>query len=259
MLSLKYHIPLVFDLYDNFEYYLMAKLPIVKQLYRLAVKKSDAVTCVSRPLARLINSYGEKNRVFVLENAVREDLFFPMIKKKCRDSLKLPQNSILIGTAGALEASRGIEILFKAFDHLKTNHPDIHLAVAGPRTSILPTDTRILDLGTLPLEKVPLLFNALDVAIICNKNNEFGRYCFPQKAREIMACDIPLIAAKVGSLKELLRDHPEWLYDPGSSGSLAGALEKRLASRTTAYPPSPTWWDQAKMLEEIMLRVIDEK
>jgi hypothetical protein len=41
MLSSKYNIPFIFDLYDNFEYFLMAKLPIIKQLYRLAVRSSS--------------------------------------------------------------------------------------------------------------------------------------------------------------------------------------------------------------------------
>ena len=36
LLASKYRIPLVFDLYDNFEYFLAARLPIIKQLYRRA-------------------------------------------------------------------------------------------------------------------------------------------------------------------------------------------------------------------------------
>jgi glycosyltransferase involved in cell wall biosynthesis len=256
MLSSKYQIPLIFDLYDNFEYYLMAKLPVIKQLYRRVIKKSDAVTCVSHPLSHLVKSYRSKRRVYVLENGVRENLFIPMKKKACRKALKLPKNSRIVGTAGALESSRGIQILFKAFDFLKTIHPDLHLAVAGPRKSTIPIGDRIHDLGVLPFEKVPLFLNALDVAIICNQDNEFGRYCFPQKAREIMACDTPLVTAKVGSLKELFRDHPDWLYDPGSYRSLARVLENRLTDRTTAYIPSLTWTDLAKILEDIMLKTL---
>ena len=81
MLSEKYSTPLIFDLYDNFEYYLAAKLPIIKQLYHHTVKSCSAVTCVSRPLAELVNTYREKENVVVLENAVRDDLFFPMDKE----------------------------------------------------------------------------------------------------------------------------------------------------------------------------------
>lgn len=252
MLSAKYSIPLVFDLYDNFEFFLAAKLPIIKQLYHHTIKHCNAVTCVSRPLAELINSYGRKENVVVLENAVRDDLFFPMDKESCRASLKLPPNSQLIGTAGSLKDNRGIRSLFDAFELLKDRYPDLHLVLAGPRKGNLPRADRIHDLGILPLEKVPLLLNALDVAVICNKNNEFGKYCFPLKAVEIMACDVPMIAARVGSMARLLKDHPEWLFTPDSHQDLATALERRLANRDTNYTIVPSWKNAADKLEDIM-------
>jgi teichuronic acid biosynthesis glycosyltransferase TuaC len=254
MLSARYSTPLVLDLYDNFEFFLAAKLPIVKQLYHHAIKHCSAVTCVSRPLADLINSYGRKENVVVLENAVRNDLFFPMDKKSCRASLKLPPNSQLIGTAGSLKDNRGIGSLYGAFELLKDRYPDLHLVLAGPRKGNLPRVDRIHDLGILPLEKVPLLLNALDVAVICNRNSEFGKYCYPQKAVEIMACDVPLIAARVGSMARLFKDRPEWLFTPDSHQDLAAALERRLAHRDTNYTNVPSWKNAADRLEDLMFR-----
>jgi len=57
--SRRFHVPLVFDLYDDFEYFLAAKLPGIKQAYRHVVRKSDVVTCVSHPLHRLVRSSGK--------------------------------------------------------------------------------------------------------------------------------------------------------------------------------------------------------
>jgi glycosyltransferase involved in cell wall biosynthesis len=258
-LSLKYHTPLAFDLYDNFEYYLMAKLPGLRQLYRKVVKNCAAVTCVSRPLSRLVKSYGRQDRLFVIENAVRKDLFKPMDKTICRKKLNLPNNKILVGTAGALTENRGFQYLLSAFDILKTKYPDLQLALAGPRDIPIPHNSRIHDLGILNLEKVPLLLNALDVAVICNRENDFGRYCFPQKAVEIMACDVPLIAAKVGSMKELLADHPNWLFMPDNSFNMAHVIENRPVDRKTEYVSTATWPDLANQLERIMLGIIHEK
>jgi glycosyltransferase involved in cell wall biosynthesis len=253
MLSSKYRLPLVFDLYDNFEYYLMARPPVLKQFYRLAIRKSQAVTCVSRPLARLVSSYGKTEGVFVIENAVRKDLFRPMDKMICRDALKLPQHARLVGTAGALDNNRGIQFLFQAFDLLSAKHPDLDLAIAGPRNMHIPRNNRIHDLGILPLEKVPLLLNALDVAIICNRENEFGRYCFPQKTREIMSCNVPLIAARVGSMAEMFADHPEWLFTPDVADDLARVIENRMMNQKTDYQEVFSWSDAATKLETIFL------
>jgi len=257
-LSLKYHTPLVFDLYDNFEYFLMAKLPVVKQLYRMVVKNCDAVTCVSRPLSRLVKSYGRQGRLFVIENAVRKDLFKPMDKTICRKKLNLPKNNILVGTAGGLTEIRGFQYFLSAFDILKTRYPNLQLVLAGRRNIPIPSNNRIHDLGILAQEKVPLLLNSLDVAVICNLENDFGRYCFPQKSVEIMACKIPLIAARVGSMKELLTDHPNWLFMPDNALDMAHVLENRLVDRKTGYLPPPAWSDLANRLEHIMLNLHDD-
>lgn len=253
MLSTKYGIPLIFDLYDNFEYFLMARLPGIKQFYRYVVKNCDAVTCVSRPLANLVTSSGRNKPTFILENAVRKDLFLPMSKEECRKALNLPQHVCIIGTAGALTKNRGIKVLFEAFDILREKNENIHLAVAGPRNLTIPKDIKIHDLDILPLEKVPLLLNSLDVGVICNQKNDFGKYCFPQKTRELMACNIPIVVANIGSMKELFSDKSEWLYEPGDKGSLSSVLEYRLFDRHTEYETPPSWSNLASTLEGVLL------
>ena len=227
----KQRIPLVFDLYDNFEFFLFAKFPLLKQLYRYAARKSDSLTCISRPLARLVSAYGRNGEVIVLENAVRGDLFRPMDKAAARRDFKLPQDSWIIGTAGALTKNRGISILFEAFEILKAKYHDIHMALAGHRDVSIPHREGIHDLGVLPLDRVPKFLNALDVGIICNEHNNFGEYCFPQKAREMMACNIPIVAARVGSMEGLLEEHQEWLYTPNNPNDLAHVIENRLSEQ----------------------------
>ena len=66
-----------------------------------------------------------------------------------------------------------------------------------------------------------------------------------------MACEIPLIAAGVGSMRELLAEHPEWLFSPDDAGDLARVLEQRWQNQTTYYPPISTWSQAAASLEAI--------
>jgi teichuronic acid biosynthesis glycosyltransferase TuaC len=252
-LSRRCHTPLIFDLYDNFEYFLAAKMPGIKQLYRRVVRKSDAVTCVSYPLDRLVRSYGRTGPVFVLENAVPKRLFRSMDKNHCRAILGLPHTGRIVGTAGALETNRGVPLLLQGFATVKARHPDLLLALAGPRHITIPQEEGIYDLGVLPYAKVPLFFNALDVAVVCNRENDFGKYCFPQKAREIMSCRIPMVAADVGSMTQLLTGHSEWLYDPNDAGSLAKAISDRLYDQRTEYGDIPDWSDLGAQLEKIIL------
>ena len=258
-LSRRYQVPLVFDLYDNFEYFLAAKIPVIKQLYRTVLRNCEGVTCVSQPLARLVRSYGRTGPLWVIENAVPKDLFRPLAKTACREALGLPQNARLVGSAGALYKNRGIPSLLHAFALLKQKFPDLHLALAGPRDIEIPVHEGIRDLGILPYEKVSLFLNALDVAVVSNLDNDFGRYCYPQKAREIMACSIPLVAARVGSMEELLAGHPSWLFEPGDERDLARAIGDRLNDRATGYGSIPSWADLAEKLDAFIVELLNEK
>jgi glycosyltransferase involved in cell wall biosynthesis len=245
-------IPCVIDLYDNFESFKATWVPGVLPHFRRAVRSVEGVTCVSHSLAHYIaTKYGHKRPSLLLENSVRTDLFFHRDRIASRKQLGLPEEAIIIGTAGALDKSRGIHVLFRAFNSLKKYQPMLRLALAGPRSrwNPIPAGPPILDLGTLPLETVPVLFNALDVAIICNRDSAFGRYCFPQKAYEIIACRVPLVAAAVGSMKELLGDYPQCLYQPESPASLAQAIERQLEAKTVLDIAAPSWGDSAKKLE----------
>lgn len=258
-LSRRHHVPLVFDLYDNFEYFLVAKIPPIKQLYRYVVRKSDVVTCVSHPLSRLVRSYGRRGPLYLLENGVPRDLFKPRDKEFCRKELNLPLNAVIIGTAGAIFRNRGIIALFKAFERLEPKYPDLHLALAGPRDVEIPSHPRIHDMGTLGYERIPHFLSALDIGVICNRQDAFGSYCFPQKAREMMACGIPLIAARVGSMEGLLADHRSWLFEPEDQADLARAIENRLSDRGTEYGRIPTWAVLGEDLEVLLLKLLNGK
>jgi len=256
LLSKRYKIPCVFDLYDNYEFFLVARLPVLKQLYRWVVKKIDGVTCISRPLAKLVQTYGRKKPTKVLENAVQTELYRPLNMRDCRKALRLPENGLFIGTAGTIHPNRGISVLFKVFDQLKEIYPDLGLVLAGPCHMDIPKDPRIVYLGNLPEDRVPLVWNALNVAVVCNTHNEFGKYCFPQKACEIMACDTPIVGAKVGSMLDILAGHPsEWLYHPDDAADLARAIKNRLQDTRTNYTGVKTWSDIAADLDSF-IRII---
>ncbi len=257
LLSKQYKIPCIFDLYDNYEYFLVARLPILKQLYRRVVKRSDGVTCISRPLARLVRSYGRKKPTKVLENAVQAELYRPLKMQDCRKSLNLPLNGRFIGTAGAIHPNRGIAVLFKAFERLKEKYSNLHLVLAGPRHFDIPDDPRIIYLGNLAEDKVPLVWNALNVAVVCNTPNEFGKYCFPQKAGEIMACDTPIVGARVGSMQDILTGYPvDWLYRPDDAADLARAIANRLQDTRTNYEGVKTWAGIAADLDSFLKNVM---
>jgi glycosyltransferase involved in cell wall biosynthesis len=251
----------VIDLYDNFEAFRATKLPLVLRLFKRAVKGADGVSCFSERLARhVMHAYPRAKPTTVIENGVRSDFFAIRNQQECRRRLRLPQGVRIIGTAGALDGSRGIDTLFKAFNLLSRQNNDLHLALAGPRAhgTRIAAGIRVHDFGTLPHQAVPRFINALDLAVICYRQSAQGEFSFPQKAYEIMACRVPLIAAAVGCMNELLSDYPECLYEPENPQSLAEAVLSQLTKRITVATEVPSWSDSAKQLEYFFEKIIQE-
>lgn len=244
---------LVIDLYDNFESFSVTRIPGITLAFRHALCCADGITCVSHPLAQYIRETSScKCPVEVIENAVPEGIFYPMDRASCRTALGLPRDGIFIGTAGAISKSRGIETLFRAFEILALERSDVHLVLAGScdRGLILPQTSRLHYLGTLPTNKVPVFLSSLNIAVICNRESAFGKYCFPQKFYESIACGLPVVAASTGSMLELLKDKPEYLFEPENVDNLVTALRGQIDNPCPLLLEVPSWSTIGNKLED---------
>ncbi len=248
----------VIDLYDNFEAFTATKFPAVSSLFRRAIRQVPGVTCFSQRMAdHVTRTYRRKKPIVVIESAVDKTLFRSQNQKECRQRLKLPDEAPIIGTAGALHSSRGIDTLFQAYDILAAENSNLHLALAGPRERgvQIPNGPRIHDFGTLPHHEIPCFNNSLNVAVVCYRRSAQGDFSFPQKAYEIISCRVPIIAAAVGTMNEVLRTYPSCLYEPEDATSLANAARKQLQSRIIVDNDVPSWADSAKQLEHFFERI----
>ena len=252
----------VIDLYDNFEAFKASQIPGVLALFRQSVRQTEGVTCFSARLADYIAwAYPRSAPTVVIENGVRTDLFYRQDRTNSRRVLGLPQNAKIIGTAGALDRSRGIDTLFRAFEMLAAGDSEVHLALAGPRKRGLPIPkgARVHDFHKLSHDKVGAFINALDLAVICYRDSAQGRYSFPQKAYEILACQTPLVAAAVGTMKDLLKPYPAALFEPEDPTSLASAIRSQLQNPAPIDIRVPTWRQSAERLGSFFQEVLDDE
>ncbi|MGE5639484.1 MAG: glycosyltransferase, partial [Clostridia bacterium] len=250
-------IPCVVDLYDNFESFGATAIPGVRRCYRASVKRAAGVSCVSRPLQRLVREgYGARGELLLLENGTSED-FRPLDRLACRRRLGLPDDARVIGTAGALDADRGIGTLFDAFLGLAGKRSDLYLVLAGPlgRGIHVPSHERVRFLGNRPLAEVPQIIGAMDVAVVCNKRSEFGEYCFPQKLYEIIACGVPPLVADTRGVTELLHAAPRNRYQPESVESLQLGIEALLAEPSMPPIRPVSWAEHAGVLADFFALV----
>lgn len=256
-------VPLVLDLYDNYDYFGLSRIPGVTHAFHQACRQASALSVVSETLAaHLRNTLAPGGLVSVIGNGVNMELFHPIDRRECRERLGLPVDAKLVGCAGAIDASRGIDDMFQAFLHLADTFPDLHLVFAGPRdaTPGRYRHPRIIDMGIMPPQQIPVLINSLDASIVCNLDSGFGRYCFPMKLYESMACGVPIVAAAVGDVPMLLPHSDGLTYPPGSPILLAQALIQYLQVPVrTQFTSIKSWRERSETTQQLLLRLMDNR
>jgi len=257
-LAKRLKLPYAVDLYDNFEGFGQARIPGMVPALRRAVRNAALVTTTSKPLKDfVVDVYRPHGDVISMPSTIDKAVFRPLDKTACRESLGLPVNVPLIGTAGGLYRDKGAETLYEAWKVIEKQHRDVHLVLAGPIEPRLPPPSgdRVHYLGSLPHARTAELFSALDVGAICILDTPFGRYCFPQKAYEMLACGLPVAAARIGAMADLLADTPSALYQAADPDSLASTLLAQLKSPLAATVTIDDWAQLISSLEPRLVQL----
>ncbi len=244
-------LPYAVDLYDNFEGFGQARIPGFVPALRWATRKAPLVLTTSEPLRQMVlRDYGAEGHVISMPSSVDLQVFHPGDKASARERLGLPIDVPLVGTAGGLYRDKGVEPLYRAWAALAAKNPHVHLVLAGPYQSDLPPPQgeRVHYLGSLGHADVADLFRALDVGIISILDTPFGRYCFPQKAYEMLACGLCVAVTDIGEMSQLFSTAPQAMFAAGDAHGLALAVERQLL---TPVMPEITVRDWQALIADI--------
>lgn len=259
-LSRRLRVPYAVDLYDNFEGFGQARIPGFVTALRRSVREAGLVTTTSEPLKHLVgNEYNAHGVIVAMPSSVDKAVFHPGDKAASRNILNLPPDARLIGTAGGLYRDKGIAALLGAWKVVEQKYQDVHLVLAGPTEAglPLPKGPRVHMLGHLPHAQVADLFRALDVGVISVLDTSFGRYCFPQKAYEMLACNLPVVAADVGAMSDLFSGQPDTLFVPDDGEALARAIISRLEDPQPSELAVPSWQELVSPLEPLLMDIVE--
>lgn len=249
-------VPSAIDLYDNFESFGQARIPGFRMALGSAARSAMLVTCVSRPLSEFaIRRYRLKRRPLTIPNGINPRVFKPMDKMMARAQLGLPEDAKLVGTAGGLSSAKGVDVLYAAWQKLAGHNSNVHLVLAGPSSpdTPRPAGDRVHYLGNLAHEQIATLFNALDVGVVTLADDAFGRFCFPQKACEMLACNLPIVATDVGVMSDLLFGHPALLYPARDADALSHAITRQLENPVMPNIHAMDWDSLLLPLEQALV------
>jgi len=174
---------------------------------RLSIEKSDGVTAVSQFLRDLTyKEFEVESSITLIPNFVNCDVFQRSQDGSRREKYALSEEKILVHISNFRPVKRVTDVI-EVFDTVQRCMPARLLMVGdGPERSNAEWLSRNkgLESKTMFLGKqdsVAELLSIADLLLLPSENESFGLV-----ALEAMACQVPVIASKVGGLPEVVRD-----------------------------------------------------
>ena len=242
---------LAIDAYDNYEAYMPWNVPL-RWLWRRAVRAADIVTAAGPQLAdRLAQSRQNRTGMHILPMTA-DPGFVPMDRSVCRATLGLPQNVPLFGYSGGWTRSRGSYLILEAFDLVRQRLPDACLVLAGKPPAYALSVPGVIGLGYVDDALMPSVTNAVDLCCVVLANTSFGRFSYPAKLCEAMACGIPVVASATAAVAWMLGQDKRFLARVGDAADHARLMLANYEMRDPGYALPPSWEESAKLLESLL-------
>jgi len=215
---------------------------LASQAERHALSGADAIVVVSAALRDHVLALGvSAGRVHVLPNGVNLARFHTAPPDAAvRKGLNLDGGPV-IGFVGGLRQWHGVEVLPELFQRLSARHRDLQLVIAGdgPLRGELERGLEIRGLrsrtvmtGLVPHEQVPGVIRQFDIALAPYPQLEHAFYFSPLKLFEYMACGVPVVAAELGQIAEIVHSgETGFLYPAGNLEEMEACCERLLADR----------------------------
>ena len=203
---------------------------------RWLLGRTDALIAVSEGIAERLRGIGvPADRVAVVPGAVDVERFAPGVDgESVRRELGLA-NAPVVGCVARMAPGRGHEVLLHAVARLRERLPTARLVLVG-RGELRPAlEALVRDLGlgqTVVFAgyrdaDLPAVLAALDCAVLLGAGSEES--C--RAVLEAMAVGLPVVAAPVGAVPEIVVDgETGWLVEPAAH-AVADCLDAALADR----------------------------
>jgi glycosyltransferase involved in cell wall biosynthesis len=207
---------------------------------RRTLAGADLVVTVSSTLREYVMGLGvPPDRILVMPNGVDARMFAPGPASAATRARWHLGPGPVIGFVGGLRPWHGVRALPALLERLVPRHPGLQLIVAGDgplREEITADlrqrylDTRVIFTGPVAHEEVAELVRLFDVALAPYDETNHLFYFSPLKLFEYMGCGVPVVAASIGQIADVVR-HEETglLYAPGDLDGLTNACHRLLA------------------------------
>lgn len=201
-------------------------------LQRRAVRRFDAVIAVSRPMAIRLRACGvPPERLHVVPNAW-VPAGQPLGRDEARRVLGLPSDALVVGWVGRVTPEKGPDVFLEALGRVR--EPAFVASIIGTgrdrsrleaRARVLGLERRIIWHGMVP--SAGRLFAAFDVFVLSSRTEGTPIVLF-----EAMAAGVPVVAARVGGVPDVVTEREARLVEPEDPAAIAAAVRDLLEHRS---------------------------
>ncbi len=173
------------------------------------------------------------SKVHVVRNGVDCHSFTPdaAARRSVRRELEIAPESPLLGIVAALRSEKNHEMLVRVAAKTRETHSDAHWLIIGDGPERQKIETLVEELGIGDRvhmmgtrHDTPRLVAALDVFTLCSLNE-----ASPVSILEALACEVPVIATDVGSIKEsVIAGQTGWLVASGDIDAMVDRVDHLL-------------------------------
>ncbi len=245
-----------------------ASMPAASYVYgaerlALSVYRKTPLVAISESTKQELLSHGfPEEKIYLVPCAVNHATY--------RQLDDVARTEPLIGYIGRIKKYKSVDHLLRAFAIVLKEIPNAKLVVMGegdgrPAFQALAYELGIAGsttfTGFLPTDEKVRMLNRIQLAVNTSAKEGWGL-----TVTEANACGAPAVASDVPGLRDAVRDgETGLLYEYGNIEQLAekillllrdGNLRSRLASGALAYAQSLTWDASAKIMLEVIERVI---
>jgi len=206
---------------------------------RWKYNRSDHIIAISHRIRQILLDSGVPPRkISLIPSGVR----FPQppdssVIEKLRAELKLPPETLVIGTVAALVGHKDYPTLLRAFRQVSEVYPQAILLALGegderPRLENLTQELKLTDKVKLLgfRDDVEAFFPLFQIYVQSSKSEGLCTSLI-----EAMYCGLPIAAASAGGIPDLIEDGVTgWLSPPEDPAALAASIIKLLHDRKTA-------------------------
>jgi glycosyltransferase involved in cell wall biosynthesis len=193
-------------------------------LQLFALRNFDAIVAVARPQAiHLVRSGIPASRIRVVPNAWYHDQD-PLARRQARAAFRVPHGRFHVGWVGRLSWEKGADIFLDAVALLKDLPIVVSMVGDGPERLALEQQARRLGIGSLvtwwgTLPNAGRVFPGFDAFVISSRTEGTPIVLF-----EAMRSNVPVVAAAVGGVPDVVSGGQAALVSPRDAVALASAI-----------------------------------